>query len=209
MRCHHCANAGAALLSEWNAECGSDDPVLVVPWSSPDGALHWVDLRDDPDALDHVTEADDYPALLAALRTMNGNRSPVFTAKCDVWPMDAEEVEATRYELMLDEDVATAGIASYIDALWRERSIFTSRHRMEQMLYRLDRLAAELPHSLALLECTLRPAVADLDGSVAEGFAITLYVKAVGVDQPEAEQRWDAALRAVALLFRSKELSGF
>jgi hypothetical protein len=197
------------LLSEWNAACGQDDPVLVVPWSSPDGALHWVDLRDDPDALDDVTEADDYPALLAALRAMNGNRSPVFTAKCDVWPMDTEEVEAVRDELMLDDDVATAGIASYIDALWRERSIFTSRHRMEQMLYRLDRLAAELPHSLALLECTLRPAVVDLDGSVAEGFAITLYVKAVGVDADEAQQRWDAALRATALLFRSKELSGF
>jgi hypothetical protein len=197
------------VLAEWNAACGPDDPVLVVPWSSPDGALHWVDLRDDPDALDNVTEADEYPALLAALRTMNGNRSPVFTAKCDVWTMDAEEVESARYELMLDEDVAVAGIACYIDVLWRERSIFTSRYRMEQMLYRIDRLAADLPHSLALLECTLRPAVADLDSSVAEGFAVTLYVKAVGVDGTEAQERWDAALRAVALLFRSKELSGF
>jgi hypothetical protein len=197
------------VLAEWNAACGVDDPVLVVPWSSPDGALHWVDLRDDPDALDNVTEADEYPALLAALRTMNGNRSPVFTAKCDVWTMEADEVEATRDELMLEEDVATAGVASYVDALWRERSIFTSRHRMEQMLYRIDRLAADLPHSLALLECTLRPAVADLDGSVAEGFAVTLYVKAIGVDEAEAQERWDAALRAVALLFRSKELSGF
>jgi hypothetical protein len=197
------------VLSEWNAECGADDPVLVVPWSSPDGALHWTDLRDDPDALDHISEADEYPALLAALRAMNGNRSPVFTAKCDVWPMDAGELAAARYELMLDDDVATAGVASYIDALWRERSIFTSRHRMEQMLYRIDRLVAELPFSMASLECTLRPAVADLDNSVAEGFAVTLYVKAVGVDEQEAQQRWDAALRAVALLFRSKELSGF
>ncbi len=197
------------MLSEWNAACGIDDPVLVVPWSSPDGTLHWIDLRDNPDALDNVTEADDHPALLAALRTMNGNRSPIFTAKCDVWTMDAVELEATRDNLLLDDDVATAGTASYIDALWRERSIFTSRHRMEQMLYRTDRLATDLPHSLALLECTLRPAVVDLDGSVAEGFAISLYVKAVGVDEDEAQERWDAALRAVAFLFRSKELSGF
>jgi hypothetical protein len=196
------------LLSEWNAACGADDPVLVVPWSSPDGLMHWVDLRDDPDALDAISEADEHPALLAALRAMNGNRSPVFTAKCDVWPMAADELGATRYELMLDDDVATSGVASYLDTLWRERGIFTSRYRMEQMLYRIDRLAAELPHALATLECTLRPAVADLEGLVAEGFAVTLYVKAVGVDELEAQQRWDAALRAVALLFRSKELSG-
>ena len=32
------ACAGASLLSEWSAECGAEDPVLVVPWSSPDGA---------------------------------------------------------------------------------------------------------------------------------------------------------------------------
>jgi len=195
------------MLSEWSAECGADDPVLVVPWSSPNGALRWVDLRDNPDALDAIHEADEHPALLAALRALNGQRSPVFTAKCDVWCMDADELDAVRYNLMLDEEVATTGIASYIDVLWRERSVFTSRHRMEQMLYRMDRLVADLPFSMASLECTLRPAVADVDGSVAEGFAVTLYVKAVGVDEQEADERWDAALRAVALLFRSKELS--
>ena len=38
------------MLSDWSAACGADDPVVVVPWASPDGALRWVDLRDDPDA---------------------------------------------------------------------------------------------------------------------------------------------------------------
>jgi len=197
------------LLSEWSAECGADDPVLVVPWSSPDGALQWVDLRDDPDALDNIHEADEHPALLAALRALNGSRSPIFTAKCDVWTMDADELASTRYDLMLDDEVATTGIASYIDVLWRERPVLASRHRMEQMLYRIDRMAADLPHSLAKMECTLRPAVTDLDGTVVEGFAVTVYVKAVGVDATEAEERWDAALRAVSTLLRSRELSGF
>ncbi len=196
------------MLSEWSAECGADDPVLVVPWSSPDGALHWVDLRDDPDALDGITEADEHPALLATLRTLNGPRSPVYTAKCDVWAMEEEELAATRYDLMLDPEVAEAGIGSYIDLLWRDRSILASRHRMEQMLYRLERQAADLPYSLAKLECVLRPAVTDLDGTVVEGFAVTLYLKAVGVDDAEAAQRWDQALRAVAILLRSREFAG-
>jgi hypothetical protein len=196
------------MLSEWMAECGTDDPVLVVPWSSPDGVLHWIDLRDDPDALDAVSEADEYPALLAALRTLNGTRAPVFTAKCDAWQMDEDELESLRYDLMLDPEVSAAGMMSYIDLVWKERAIFASRHRLEQMLYRLDRLATELPHALAKLECVLRPAVVDLDGSVAEGFAVTLYVKATGVDEAEAALRWDQALRAVAALLRGKEFAG-
>jgi hypothetical protein len=196
------------MLSEWSAECGADDPVLVVPWSSPDGALHWVDLRDNPDALDTIAEADEYPALLASLRALNGTRSPVFTAKCDAWQMDSDELEGLRADLMLDPEVAEAGFVSYIDLLWRDRGTFISRPRMEGLLYRIDRMAADMPHSLAKLECVLRPAVADLDGAVAEGFAITVYVKAAGVDETEAAERWDAALRDISTLMRSRELTG-
>lgn len=195
------------MMSEWSAECGVDDPVLVIPWSSADGSLHWVDLRENPDALDDIAEADEYPALLAALRTLNGPRSPVFTAKCDAWAMEEDELEAARADLMLDAEVAGAGMTCYIDLLWRERAVFTSRHRVEGMLYRLERLAAERPHALAKMECVMRPAVVDLDGAVAEGFAVTLYVKAVGVDEAEASERWDAAVRDVASLVRSRELA--
>ncbi len=196
------------MLSEWNAECGADDPVLVVPWSSPDGFNSWVDLRSDPDALDEIAEADEHPALLAALRSLNGTRSPVFTAKCDAWPMDGDELAATRDDLLLDPEVAAAGFTSYIDLLWRDRAVFASRHRMEGVLYRAERLAADLPHALAKLEWILRPAVADLEGTVAEGFTVTLYVKALGVDENEAAERWDEALRAATALLRSKELAG-
>ena len=196
------------MLTEWSAECGADDPVLVVPWNSPDGSLRWVDLRADPDALDAISEADEYPALLASLRALNGTRSPVFTAKCDAWPMDDDELRALRADLMLEPEVAQAGFVSYIDLLWRERGAFTSRHRMEGMLFRIERMAADLPHPLAELECTLRPAVVDLDDVVAEGFAVTVYVKAAGVDETEAVERWDAALRDVSTLLRSRELAG-
>ena len=193
------------MLMEWSIACGADDPVLVVPWSSPDGSLQWVDLRSDPDALDDIAEADEHPALLAALRALNAARSPVFTAKCDVWTMDAEELAAVRDDLLLDDDVAAAGRSCYIDLLWRERAVFASRHRTAQVLYRMERLAAELPYSLAKAEGVLRPAMLDL-GAVSEGFAMTLYVKGVGVDTDEAEQRWGEALRDTVALFRAREL---
>ena len=193
------------MLMDASTAFGPEDPVLVVPWSSPDGTASWVDLRSDPDALDGIAEADEHPALLAALRSLNAARSPVFTAKCDVWTMEEDELAATRLDLMLEDDVAAAGMSSYIDLLWRERTVFASRHRTEQALHRLDRLAGELPHSLAKLEAVLRPAVLDLDG-VREGFALTLYVKGVGVDAEEAEQRWSAALRDTVALFRTRDL---
>lgn len=193
------------MLMEWTTECGPEDPVLVVPWSSADGSLRWVDLRSDPDALDEITEADGHPPLLAALRSLNSARSPVFTAKCDVWLMNADEVAAVRDDLLLEADVATEGVACYIDLLWRDRGVFASRHRTEQVLYRLDRLVGELSHSLAKVEAVLRPSVVDL-GSVVEGFALTLYVKGVGVDAAEANERWAAALRDTVAIFRAREL---
>lgn len=195
------------MLMEWSSACGADDPVLVVPWSSPDGSLRWVDLRSDPDALDEIAEADAHPPLLAALRSLNGARSPVFTAKCDVWAMEEEELAAVRDDLLLEPEVAGEGMACYVDLLWRDRGVFASRHRTEQVLYRLDRLARDLPHSLAKIEAVLRPAVVDL-GAVVEGFAVTLYVKGVGVDTQEAEERWAMALGDTVALFRTRELLG-
>lgn len=194
------------MLMEWSTATAPDDPVLVVPWHAPDGSVQWVDLREDDFALDEVREADEYPALLAALRALNSSRSPVFTAKCDVWAMENEELVATRDDLLLEPEQAEAGLACYIDLLWRDRGIFASRHRTEQVLHRLERLIEELPGSLSKAEAVVRPAVVDLDGAVREGYCLSLYVKGVGVDASEAEERWSAALRDIAGLFRSSEL---
>ena len=119
--------------------------------------------------------------------------------------MDSEELDAVRDDLLLEPEVAQAGIGSYIDLLWRDRAVFASQHRTAQVLHRMDRLASELPHSLAKIEAVLRPAVLDLQ-TVSEGFAITLYVKGVGVDAAEADTRWSAALADTVALFRAREL---
>src|ERR1700677_1143071 len=130
------------MLSEWSAECSADDPVLVVPWfdpSDPSGNRRFIDLRENPYDLDHLPEAEQYPPLMHALRALNAARSPVFTAKCDAWPLDAEELGTLRLDLDISTDDTPAGFASYIDILWRERSIFASFHQQEQMLHRLTR----------------------------------------------------------------------
>jgi hypothetical protein len=197
------------MLSEWSAECSADDPVLVVPWSDPSdpsGNRRFIDLRENPYDLDHLPEAEHYPALMHALRALNAARSPVFTAKCDAWTLEAEELDSLRQNLDVLVDETGAGFASYVDILWRERSLFTSFHQQEQMLHRLTRHAAQLDQPTAMLDCVLRPALLDLAGPQ-EGFAVSLYVKALGHDPHSAEKNWGSALDAVVALLRSKDLT--
>jgi hypothetical protein len=196
------------MLSEWSAECSADDPVLVVPWSDPadpSGNRRFIDLRENPYDLDHLPEAEHYPALMHALRALNAARSPVFTAKCDAWPLEGEELNALRLNLDVLVDETAAGFGSYIDILWRERSLFTSFHQQEQMLHRITRHAALLDQPIAMLDCVLRPALVDLTGPQ-EGFAVSLYVKALGHDPHSAEENWATALDVVVALLRSKDL---
>jgi hypothetical protein len=198
------------MLAEWSAECSAEDPVLVVPWKDPDGKAAFVDLRADPYAFDAIPEAEHHPPLMQALRALNATRSPVFTAKCDAWPLDGEELEHLQLNLdVVPVDVSagpSCGFGSYIDLVWRERSLFTSFHQHEQMLRRLTRLAAPLDHPSATLDCVIRPALIDLEGPQ-EGYSFSLYVKALAGSRQTALEEWSAALDAVVALIRGKDLS--
>ncbi len=52
----------------------------------------------------------------------------------------------------------------------------------------------------------LRPALLDLDGP-REGFAVSLYVKALGPSPLAAWKEWAAALAAVVALIRGKDFA--
>ena len=194
------------MLAEWSVECSAEDPVLVVPWNDPDGSAAFVDLRANPCGFDSIPEAEQYPPLMQALRALNATRSPVFTAKCDAWPMDGEERNDLQVNLDIAPAQAPAGFAGYIDLVWRERSLFTSFPRHEQLLRRLTRRSAPLDHPAAVLDCVLRPALVDLDGP-REGYALSLYVKALGADRQTAFEEWGAALDAVVALVRGRGFS--
>jgi hypothetical protein len=198
------------MLAEWSAECSAEDPVLVVPWKDPDGTAAFVDLRANPYDFDAIPEAEHHPPLMQALRALNAARSPVFTAKCDAWPLESDELK----HLQLDLDMSSPdepgdlvfGFASYIDLVARERSLFTSFPQHEHMLRRLTRLAAPLDCPAAGIDCVLRPALIDLEGPQ-QGYALSLYVKALGADPQDAWRQWGAALEAVVALIRGKEFS--
>ena len=193
------------MLFDWSAACSADDPVLVVPWHDAASGLHFVNLREDPDALDSIAEAEQFPALLQSLRALNGARSPLFTAKCDVWTADAEELAVIALELQVEPESAVAGQVSYFDLLCRDRALFTSFHQQQHLLGRMERRLAALDQPLALAEAVVRPALLDFTAPQ-EGFCVSLYLKAVGPDAAAAGETWANALAAVTTVLRSREL---
>ena len=121
-------------------------------------------------------------------------------------PLLTPEQRERAVNLSVEAADAPVGFASYIDLLWRERSLFASFHLQEQLLRRLTRHAESLDHSYAMLDCIIRPAIVDLTGPQ-QGFAVSLYVKALGHDDATAEQNWGSALSSVVSIMRGKELA--
>ncbi len=200
------------MFAEWTAECAADDPMIVVPWADPKGSAHFIDLRAEPFDIAELPEAENYPALRRALNSLNAPGSAFLTSKCDVWTLSPEDggekLEALRLELDVGDEDAAFGFASYIDVLWRERTVFASAHRSSGRLDRLVRRASKLSHAEAAFEAVLRPAIADLDrhpGGALEGFGATLYVTAIAADPETAMRRWEAALEAMVHLLRERD----
>jgi len=196
------------MLAEWTAECGPDDPVLVVPWSDPASGARFVNLRAEPYDLAEVPEADAYPALRRALRALNAQGSAFLTAKCDAWTLyaedGAEKLEALRLDLDVSDEEVAFGFGSYIDLVPRERTLFASAHVFSERLDRMIRRATRLPHPYAALEATMRPALVELRG-VQEGYSVTLYITGVAGDPDTAAKRWEAALEDIVHLLRERE----
>ena len=208
------------MHAEWSVECAAEDAVLVVPWGSPSdpsGISAFIDLRANPAAIDTIPEAEAHPPLMQALRALNAARSPVFTAKCDAWEMSEDEMAQLRLDLGIatgfddsedqvnsvevEPDALAFGFASYIDCICRDRALFASFPRHEHLLRTLTRLAARLDHPHASLECVLRPAFVHLEAPQ-QGYAISIYVKALGASPQRAHAAWAAALRDAVTLLR-------
>ena len=142
--------------------------VLVVPWQDPATGAALRRSRLHPYDFDHLPEAGTAPTSDAG--TARAQRTPLpclhRQVRClGLKPTD-EELEPPSGSNLDSTPTPTAGFASYIDLLWRERSIFASFHQQEQQLASTALSAAGRCRSTtpsAALECVLRPAFVDLD----------------------------------------------
>jgi len=191
--------------TDWSVACGSDDPLVVVPWRSADGLLRYIDLRLTPDGIAQIPEAVQHDCIAAALERWNQPDSVIFTAKCDVWAYPADLFDAEDLE-----DFAFAQ-GNYIDLLARDPDIFSDFKACEQQLRKWSETARSIELPQCRCEWTLRRAhilQSVMDRSFdsqdtasgegyQDGFATTLYVWGYGSTSEEASKSWASALRTL------------
>jgi hypothetical protein len=180
------------MLAEWNVELGADDPQLDIPWSSPDGACRFLDLKRQPELLLEVSEACFCPELAEFLNWINSSSSPFESAKCDVW---------TSRQISAEEEIfgEPCKFCSYVDFLFADvnrRSHFEATEGFAQRIARLLRVAPEMG---TMAEFTVRRChdYRGTDKRPAEGHYITFYLHGYGNDEQQARKRWAIALKVV------------
>ena len=165
--------------------------MVVIPWTSEDGSLRYVDVCEDPTRVEEIPEAVHYPCIANAIRRWNSRESPLFTAKCDIWSYSPDMFDA--------EDLPdfTHAQASYIDLLIRNKKKFSSFADMEARLRTWSTLAEQLSMPACRCEWTLRPARILSDNRHTDGFATTLYVWGYGNSSEAALGTWASAVQAL------------
>ena len=99
-----------AMEADWGVEIGPSAPIIDAHWAG------FVDLQRSPELVLELEEVNTLPGLDAALVRMNTTNSPVWTAKCDVWPVvDLAEVDED--EMNATADSARHAWGCYIDLL--------------------------------------------------------------------------------------------
>jgi hypothetical protein len=179
-----------SMQVELTVELGPDDPTLALPWSDPNGKLHYYDLRQHPELIRNIEEANTFPDLRDFLATVNAGPSNLQSAKCDAW-----------FSEELNEDEAIFGakckFASYVDVAFHQTAPQSSFPIHEAFGARLIELLKRAPELPAAVEVMIRRAHFESEDGVREGFYFTVYVFGYGDDEQEARQSWGIAQRLV------------
>lgn len=169
------------MEADWSAEIGPGLAHIDASWQ------HFVDLRESPRSIDEIGEAAKHPALRAALLSLNAEDSPVFTTKCDVWPL-AEEIDP--YEFGAGSEEALAGFAAYIDLIERRTDHFISFEFHEQRARELTSRLRLISTPPGRVDLVVRAAAAHGQN----GYGLTFYAAGCGVIATQAYAAWEAVL---------------
>jgi hypothetical protein len=182
------------VQADFSIECGAGDEFLEIPWASEDGALHYVDLRQNPALIADLDEARHFPDMADFLRIANSPRSAFQTAKCDAG--------FTRELTVEDEPFGTSGkFGSYADVLFASplarRSFEQNEACVRNLVRRLQR-APEMPASAELLlrRCFFADdrTADDRTEEDVHGFYMTCYVFGYSDNEEQARRHWGIAL---------------
>jgi hypothetical protein len=195
------------MEADWEIETGPQAPVIEPLWEG------FIDLRQAPHRVYELEEARRFTPLAQALIQLNSralhtvspldSSSAVWTAKSDLWPLEAS-VLSDPYELNATAEECATGIACYLDLLPRAGLVWPELSQAESWARQaVARLQAAQLQSKELRCCRADLVIrAALAGAV-EGFGVTAYLSACGRDPDSAAQALDAALTAFAHAFSS------
>jgi hypothetical protein len=176
------------MEADWEFEIGGDAPVIEAHWTG------LIDLRRTPEAAQTLPETALFPVLADALITLNATTSPVWTAKCDVFPaLGLDEFDAD--ELDAPPTAATHATACYIDMLPNDDQRWSQPVQAASAIKRWCSRMHKIPLRSCRADLIIRHALLS-PGEF--GLGITAYLTACGPSAMEASVTLASALTAFA-----------
>jgi hypothetical protein len=177
------------MEADWEIEIGGDAPVIEAFWPG------FVDLRRYPEQVYLLPEAVQLQSLAEALVQLNAPASPVWTAKCDLWPIvEADELDLD--ELDAPRQAAVFAWGCYIDLLPRSDRQRPLAAMVSSVCQRICELLTAIPLHCCRADLVIRQAWIDA-GQMEMG--ITAYLTACGPTAADARATLAAALAAFAI----------
>ena len=179
------------MEADWEVEIGGDSPVIDAAWGD------FVDLRRSPQLAFQLQETAILPSLADALMRLNAVGSPVWTSKCDVWPVpDPEQLDPD--EMDASGDLSTYAWACYIDLLPRsDQQWIIPEMAISWCKILVARLRA-ISLSCCRVDIVIRTAM--IVPNVSD-IGLTAYLTACGSNTEEAKSVLQSALENFAAIF--------
>jgi hypothetical protein len=172
------------MEADWEIEIDDEAPVIDACWPG------FVDLRLAPGRAWELDEVRELPAFAEALERLNLPASPVWTSKCDFWPvLDAGDFDADELDAPTGHAVHASGC--YIDLLPRSDPQWTSPAKAAAECKFLCSLLRTVRLRCCRVDFVIRLAQITPD---LKGLGITAYLTACGTSAGEAKRTLQDAL---------------
>lgn len=187
------------MEADWEIEIGGESPVIEAHWPG------FVDLHLHPERSSQLPEAAGFPALAEALEVLNAANSPVWTSKCDVWPVvDADGMDADELDAPAGCDARAIG--GYIDVLPTDERKWDSASIAAADCKGLCGRLREVPLRCCRVDLVVRQAMFDSTQMAAGSMRLgmTAYFTACGSTEAEAAGTFQGLLGAFARVLAAR-----
>ncbi len=172
---------------------GGESLVIEAEWSG------FIDLRLHPERAAKLPEAAVLPALAVALELLNSAPSPVWTSKCDVWPIvDLAGIDPD--ELDAPPGFAVHAMGGYLDLLHRDERKWAAPAAAAADCKHLCSLLQGIPLRCCRVDLVVRQAILNRASEAAPSMSLgaTAYFTACGPSHNEAAGTFQSALAEFA-----------